>query len=172
MLTAKQIISQWCDNSIRERRQNKVFPNVFLGAFEADILEVTRAGYSYEYEVKISCADFKNDAKKKDRFKEDNVNSKYDILRQGTRVNYFSYVVPEGLIKSEDVPDFAGLIYCRPYIFKGFNMERGKFEEKRIRFDTIKYPEKLTKEKIQQKVLFKCLESTYYRFHKLRIREK
>lgn len=44
-----------------ERRSNLVFPNIYIGSWEADILEITKSGYTYEYEVKISKSDFKAD---------------------------------------------------------------------------------------------------------------
>lgn len=93
---------------------------VFDKSWESDYLAMTKSGYLYEGEVKISRADFKADMKKK---------RKHQIL-EGTyepkmiqpwgkeaytekvlKPNYFFYAVPEGLIEPEEVPEYAGLVY-------------------------------------------------------------
>ena len=103
-------------NSMKYRIENL---NVY--SWETDSLSITKSGYAYECEIKISRADFFND-KKKER--------KHQIL-EGTytlgkfeknyplRPNYFYYVVPENLIAPEEIPKHAGLIYITdvyPYV--------------------------------------------------------
>lgn len=103
-------------NSMKYRIENL---NVY--SWESDSLSITKSGYVYECEIKISRADFFND-KKKER--------KHQIL-EGTytpgrwektypmRPNYFYYVVPEGLVKPEEIPPYSGLIYITevyPYV--------------------------------------------------------
>jgi hypothetical protein len=63
-MTANEIINAFCDNTLVEKTASKVFPNVYIGCFEADIMELTKSGYAIEYEVKITRADFRNDEKK------------------------------------------------------------------------------------------------------------
>lgn len=168
-MTAKEIINGWCDIVLRERKNNKVFPNVFIDHYEADILEITKAGYSYEYEVKISRADFFKDAEKKKLSWSGNVKSvKFDELQSGNRVNYFYYVVPKGLIQPEEVPEFAGLTYVEISDVAYFSMEKGQYFIPRLFSQTVKGAPKLTKNKFSDIRLSKCLESTYYRFHSLR----
>ena len=102
---------------------------IFKDDWESDFFLIQRESkYCYEFEIKISRADFFNDFKKKD---------KHSILEKGTysvtskkynrklkiyetnvedkpwnfRPNKFYYCVPELLIKPEEVPDYAGLIY-------------------------------------------------------------
>ncbi len=103
-------------NSMKYRIENlKVY------SWESDSLSITKSGYVYECEIKISRTDFFND-KKKER--------KHQIL-EGTYIrkpyekkypdkpNYFYYVVPEGLVTVDEVPNFAGLIYITeiyPYV--------------------------------------------------------
>jgi len=170
-MTSKQIISGWVDNVLRERQQNRVFPNVFLGHFEADILEITKAGYSYEYEVKVSRADFKQDLlKRKQTLGGLNV-LKHDLLKNGNHVNYFSYVVPEGLISVDEVPEFAGLIYATSHEVR-FSDIKGTYIKHRLFTKTIKSPVRLSKDKFAPESLMKCYESTYYRFHTKRESEK
>jgi len=84
-----------------------------MGLMECDVLSISKADYIYEYEVKISRADFK-----KDFIKEKHthiINEKYTRTRKGSLVyllpNYFNFVTPKDLISIDEVPDYAGLIY-------------------------------------------------------------
>lgn len=95
-ITAKQITKAFCNHVMVKRSQNYIFPNVYLGSWEADILEITTSKYSYEYEIKTSKADFKADAKKC-RQRHKTKCFKTDILIEGGRVNHFYYLVPENL---------------------------------------------------------------------------
>lgn len=171
-MTAKEIINEWCNNVFRERQQNKVFPNTFFDGFEADILEITKSGYSYEYEVKISRSDFFNDAKKKrDFFKGRAVSmNKFDLLSSGNRVNYFYYIVPKDLISVEEVPEFAGLEYVDISDVRYYNHEKGYYTKPKLFVSTVKVAPKLTKDKFPIERILKCLESTYYRFHSNRVK--
>lgn len=104
---------------------------VGCGLGECDILRITGADLVYEYEIKVSRADFKAEMRNKTK--------KHEVLRGkhktdphtwnypggGTdteevlqerwgsvgRPNYFFYAVPENMLKVEEIPDFAGLIY-------------------------------------------------------------
>lgn len=105
-------------NSIKYRAENL---NIY--AWESDSLAVTKSGYAYEYEIKISRADFKNDFKHK-KIKHQLLEGKYVLngfetvgdgkMRLNDRPNYFFYVVPEDLVTVDEVPDYAGLIYIKP----------------------------------------------------------
>jgi hypothetical protein len=83
-------------------------PNYYFNWFECDVLRITKSGYSYEYEIKISRSDFFNDVKK-----ESFGRHKHTGIKDGSRTNFFFFVVPEGLIKSDECPDYAGLIYFK-----------------------------------------------------------
>jgi hypothetical protein len=49
---------------LRNGNSSTIFPNMdTITGYEADILAVTRAGYAYEYEIKLSLADFRADMK-------------------------------------------------------------------------------------------------------------
>lgn len=104
---------------------------VGCGLGECDVLRITGADIVYEYEVKVSRADFKAEMRNKTK--------KHEILRGkhktnphtwnypggGTdteeilqerwgsvgRPNFFYFVSPENLLKVDEIPDFAGLIY-------------------------------------------------------------
>jgi len=85
---------------------------VFSNYWESDYLALTKSGYLYEGEVKVSKSDFKADFKKKD---------KHALLRESysnleglegkLRPHYFFYAVPEGLLTEDEVPEYAGLLY-------------------------------------------------------------
>lgn len=174
-MTEHEVISGYIKTVGREKPANKIFPNVHLGRFECDILELTKSGYLYEYEIKLTKADFKNDAKKQtgtyvivDGKYQSKPLFKYDHLSDGKRVNYFYYVVPEGLLKAEDVPEFAGLMEFK----SGETVYSDGRAVPYFRFVTIKNAKKLSPSKISQERYIKLLESTYYRYHSLRAKIK
>lgn len=154
-LSANQIIQWFIDKCAREKPQAKIFPNTYIGNWECDIVELTKSGYLYEYEVKISRADFKSDAKKETKFYSKANHKKYEVLQSGQRVNYFYYVVPSHLISVDEVPEFAGLIYVDTTYVNPY-------------FKVIKQAPKLSKEKITPDKMLKLLDSIYYRFHQYR----
>ena len=148
------IINGFCEFVFRDRKGNKIYPNVFVGAWEADLLEVTRSNLTYEYEVKVSRCDFHKDGKKE---------GKFDNITSGKRTNYFYYIVPDGLVKPEEVPEFAGLIYA----INGTRRANG-YTESAIYFHVVKSPQKVSSIKADNKFIDKLNLSAYYRFHKLR----
>src|SRR5690606_28769916 len=78
-------------------------PN-FVCEWESDLWTVTRNGYSREFEIKISHADFKADFSKF---------AKHEAYkrRDGSKcANYFYYCSPRGIIAVREVPAYAGLI--------------------------------------------------------------
>lgn len=74
--------------------------------FECDVFVVTGDGYSIEYEIKLTVSDFKADRRK--AWKHRRLAGEYEGRFRPTR---FFYVVPRGLIKLVDIPDYAGLVY-------------------------------------------------------------
>ncbi|WP_321331850.1 hypothetical protein [uncultured Bacteroides sp.] len=102
-----------------------IIRNLYVFGWESDYLALTRSGYWYEIEVKISRSDFNADMKKVQ--KHNILSSKISIDGKSysssnnkhlfNRPNYFYYAVPEGLITKEEVPDYAGLIYIDEYKF-------------------------------------------------------
>lgn len=73
--------------------------------WEADILSAS-GGAVWEFEVKISRQDFLKDKQKK-KWKQ------LEWIGPEKKPNYFSYACPDGLIKIEEIPDFAGLYYYK-----------------------------------------------------------
>jgi len=96
-------------------------PNINLAFGEADFLLVTWAGLAYEYEIKISRQDFKNDLRK-DR------HAAYAMMYQDKEPisslvpNYFTYVIAAGVnVTADDIPAHAGAYFVGPenYNFDG-----------------------------------------------------
>ena len=117
--------------AINSQRYN--IENLYVYAWESDKLIQTSAGLFYEFEIKVSRSDFKNDFKHKEdkhvilEGKEEFLPSYGKILDENKRIwekyyrvagkkkpNYFYYAVPEGLIDKTEVPEYAGLIYVLP----------------------------------------------------------
>ena len=83
---------------------NSVCENFDYRGWEFDVAALNTTGKLHEYEVKISRSDFLRDKKK----------GKWAYFENKTTFNlpnYFSYVCPEGLIKPEEIPAYAGLYY-------------------------------------------------------------
>lgn len=118
--------------------------NLYIYEWESDLWIMTKSNVIYEFEIKISKADFKNDFKKKTK-KHSILESKADDKLKPT---YFYYAVPENLINKIDVPEYAGLIYMLdvfPY------------------FQIIKQAPKLTEKKRTVEEL-NLLEKFYYNY--------
>ena len=124
--------------------QKYVLENLYIFSWESDKFIETRSGLIYEFEIKISRSDYKNDFKKEDKhvilegkekyipsvkkldeftwwtddFKEER--KKYYLTENHKKPNYFYYAVPEGMISVDEVPDYAGLIYVLPDSGKGW----------------------------------------------------
>ncbi|MDD6552130.1 MAG: hypothetical protein PUF37_00885 [Prevotellaceae bacterium] len=88
-----------------------VLYNLEIFGWESDFLACTQSGYWYEVEIKISMADFRNDFKNK--VKKHVTLEKASSVVDTLRPNYFSYCVPESMVKEvmRTLPYYAGL-YC------------------------------------------------------------
>lgn len=100
-------ISHFCDFE-----KDLVLTNHFHSDWEADILIINEQGISHEIEIKFSRADFKNDFKKqyqntqtKEKF------LKHDKISCGDYpCNYFSFLIPQGMLESQEIPENCGII--------------------------------------------------------------
>lgn len=136
-----------------------VMENLSVYKWESDSLLVTKSGYAYEFEIKISVSDFKNDFKHKKtkhlflegKGMKDALGTEYD---DRWRPNYFYYAVPEGLISPDEVPDYAGLVYIH-------HLDSWPH----FRVDVIKVAPKLHKEKFDTKLL-NLTDKFYYNYRK------
>lgn len=144
----EEYIQKRLDGFFAESTKKYVLENLFVFRWESDKLIETRSGLIYEFEIKVSKSDFKNDFKNKkdkhvilegtqeflpcyteienkygDYYKEHYKTSRYK------KPNYFYYAVPEGLVEESEIPPYAGLIYVVPdnfvskdgkYIWSGY----------------------------------------------------
>ena len=99
------IIQNALYNHLLFKGHELIIPNIYLsgGAWsEADLISVTKAGYISEYEIKISRADFRADFKKR----------KHHLFEKGQFCfqRYFWFATPSGLVKTDEIPKYAGHI--------------------------------------------------------------
>jgi len=94
-----------------------------LGWWECDLFGVTKAGYFHEFEIKLTVADFRKDAKKKrsdswqwiDNVKQTIAGTKkHEVIGQAIGPSRFWYVTPAGLVDGSEVPEWAGLQTFKP----------------------------------------------------------
>ena len=83
--------------------------------WECDLWRVTKSGYSYEYEIKLSVSDFRADKKKSRRIIENGRyfdQAKHEILssKNDRGPSYFYFVLPDGIVEDSEVPEWAGII--------------------------------------------------------------
>lgn len=153
---------------------------------ECDVFAIRKSGLCDEFEIKVSRSDFLNDAKKKIAIREfaynpHNINSddmkhhsllsdighkkwklllapweklKHQALTDGdTKVNYFWYVVKHDIIENNEIPEWAGLIKV--------------FDDGSLRI--IKSPEKLHKNKVDDKFKFQIARKLGFRYWDARL---
>ena len=140
-----------------------------FGWWECDVFELTASGYFREYEVKLTLADFRNDAKKQrdkrpyvfNRGAVTEVEKKHDLLAMGDARGpaEFSYVAPAGLISVQELPRWAGLLEIHqtepwsPTQKPGWRLK-----------EVIAAP-RLHREKANPKIREHMMSVCYYRFH-------
>ncbi len=135
--------------------------------WECDLFTVTEAGYSTEYEIKLTKYDFMKDAAKSDnsydarraRRSGREMPGKHELLaaRSERCPNRFFYVVPDGMLTEAEVPEWAGLITIENY-------------HGRWRPSTLKEAPRLHKTKISEEQLKHLHSVFYYRYWNLRQR--
>jgi len=82
--------------------------------WEADAVYVTRSGYWYEFEVKVTRSDFFADSKK--RYKHTLLAD--PLNKRGPTMFY--YVCPADMVTVDEVPEYAGLAYIVPNYYDDF----------------------------------------------------
>ena len=87
-----------------------IIPNFYLGKYEMDLFRLTPAGLITEYEIKVSRADYKADFCKE----QTGCGNKHALMTGGQcACNRFYFVVPKKMIRPEEVPPYAGLLYYK-----------------------------------------------------------
>ena len=134
-------IQQILKNYISDNKNVKyLFENLFLYDWESDFVYITKSDIVFEFEIKTSKADFKNDFKNKQNkhllLEDKNIEPK-------KKPNYFYYVVPENLISVEDIPEYAGLVYVINYYpFLEFVKKAPKLHNNKCDADFLKLTDK------------------------------
>lgn len=87
-----------------------VLPNYTpSGWYESDMYAVTKAGFATEYEIKVSHADFKADFRKFGK----HGRLAGDWVGKNCGPSRFFYVMPAEMVAVNDIPPYAGLIFCK-----------------------------------------------------------
>jgi hypothetical protein len=103
----------------RGQRYSTVMPNCTPPCwYECDLLAITKAGYMYEFEIKLTRSDYRADAKKGALplycrpFRQD-TRTKHEQLADHDRNGpvRFWFIVPANLVSVDELPDWAGLLY-------------------------------------------------------------
>ena len=104
------------------KRDRMNISNMYVFGEESDFLTFSYKDQTHEFEVKVSRNDFKADFKKsKHEYFEQVLSGNVTYMqykkerdRRDEIPNRFSFVVPYGLIKRTEVPNYAGLYYVCP----------------------------------------------------------
>lgn len=95
------------------QRYEIIAPNIFCRTHEMDLVAIRRSRYLDEIEIKASKSDFKADFKKTisgGKWPHIYEKSKHEALAAGELpCNYFSFLMPEALAESCEIPDYCGL---------------------------------------------------------------
>lgn len=139
------------------------------GWFECDMFAVTKAGYFYEYEIKLTVADLRADTKKRAPASYESAptgsdvrliridgKQKHTLLAEGDErgPSLFWYVVPKDLVGPNDIAAWAGLVYIN---------ERGGMW-------VIKRPPRRHRTKVSQKIVNHARGVCYYRYWQERLK--
>ena len=132
------------------QRYTLLAPNIYLQFHtEMDLCGIRKSGFIDEIEIKTTKADYYADFKKIGMYKK----LKHDNIQAGEMpCNYFSFLLPEGLIELEEIPDYAGL-----YIYKQFDNGQSSVRE-------VKSAKRLHRRKISDKKLFEIGRKMSYKY--------
>ncbi len=75
--------------------------NLSYGQIEFDFIRVTRNHYVYEYEIKLSASDFRNEQKKR---------SKWEMIINNTYPAILTYVLPVKFLDRIEIPEHCGIM--------------------------------------------------------------
>jgi hypothetical protein len=154
-ITAVEILKRLI---FKRSRRSFVMPNFTpCGWFECDLWEVTKPGYGVEYEVKVSRGDFFADASKQCWVRVDGKRQPrvkhYDLRdRLPHAPSRFYFVVPAGLVRLDEIPEWAGLIEID-------RTDRGHVSER-----LAKAAPKLHGKKVDPSVIERAKVNAYYRY--------
>lgn len=128
---------------------------------EMDVAVLTKAGYLWEFEIKVSQADWNRDRKKDEAgtappWAKGNQEWEEHFTKPHRRLDYvkrFTYVYAKGLKCPDWVPAWAGLLEA--------SIPDG---ERYVYLDPIRWPENRKVEKAPEKLRLAMLTSIYFRY--------
>jgi hypothetical protein len=85
--------------------------NSFIYEWESDFFTITELDYAFEYEIKVSRGDFKDDFNKKEKHI---ILESSEFVENYKRPNKFFYATPKNLLATSEIPAYAGLIEIDP----------------------------------------------------------
>lgn len=144
--------------------------------WECDVFELTRSGFFREYEIKQSRSDFFKDRTKDKRdyqgFNEVTRNFdyttsvKHELIANGSvrGPSRFYFVVPDGLLKLDELPKWSGLICWK--IVEGWTGQQN------VHLETMVEAPVLHRSKFGDDRRRKLLEACYWRYHSLSVEQK
>jgi len=139
--------------------------NFFIEEWEMDLFLMKQSWYVYEYEIKISRADFFNDFKKGDKHKQ---------LKLWERAcNKFYFVVPENLIHINEIPNEYGLLYYYPETGRFKDIKKAKILHKKKIGDDNNFQKYLIKKMAFRDTLSRMkIKNLNKKINKLKIQKK
>lgn len=102
-MTERQIQKMLTKYLLNERSHSIAIPNFYPPRWHETDLFTIRNSLCYEFEIKVTRSDFFSDRRK--------INKQSSLLAGMCVPNLFYYVVPEKMIKVDEVPKWAGLMY-------------------------------------------------------------
>jgi hypothetical protein len=138
-------------NSLRNKffTHKYLINNVFIYEWESDFFTISELDYAFEFEIKVTKGDFKDDFNK---------TAKHILLEErnpeysSKMPNKFFYATPKNLLPSSIIPEYAGLIEIDPIDFSA---------------NIVKDAPYLHKEKHLSSLKEVLLDKFYYRYKEL-----
>lgn len=144
-ITEKKVIKEFFNYS----DSKAIIPNIkFFMDYESDIIQIKNNSI-YEYEIKLSNADFINDFTKK--------KIKHRMYHNGITgcPDYFLFIIPKGMVSKELIPDKYGL-----YEFEIIETVYKNYTNIILKFSCTKYPKKISRENaLNSKIYEKFIRS-------------
>ncbi len=104
-------------NYLSGKKHKVACPNVYLFNWESDLISLSSVEMIYEFEVKLTVADFQKDFEKEKHLHLSGTGT--TVVMDGTERHYldgnvpskFYYVMPYEMVNPEEVPEYAGILY-------------------------------------------------------------
>lgn len=151
--------------------------------WEADLFALTKAGFSVEYEIKLSRSDFAADAKKaRSRYRAFGTEDRHQGWRREHRNKHeelasrgkgcpsrFFFVTPQGLLDGLALPDWAGHIEVEPRAVRPLETETKPLRPWNFRIVAKKKAPKLHTDRAPTGLCADMNRTLYYRFWRNRL---